>query len=357
MAEEETREHDQEQQPEAEQAADDQPQVFAVQKDLAAWRFSRRDFLTAAGAAVGGAVAAGCGPQPTPEAVPTNTPPAPTSAPTQVMVLTRTPTPAPTPKPTRTPTRTPAPTRTPRPTRTPAPTRTPSPTPEPAASAEFLADVTIPDGTVMEPGFHFTKTWRVKNNGSIAWGEGVQVVFETGDQMGGVSPLAVADCSPGDTLEISLDMTAPAEPGEYSGEWSLLTAGGEWLTSLWVAVVVASLDPVPAGQEGVQIQVLDATGQTRTFTLPCGSPIPPGATCICNCVAGTLPGEPGEVAPGQEGINFTSPGGETRTMPCGSPIPDGWTCSCNCVTAPPACGCDGHCSCDSVSGGHYWYPC
>ena len=30
-----------------------------------------------------------------------------------------------------------------------------------------------------------------------------------------------------------------------------------------------------------------ATGQTISYTLPCGSPIPPGAVCTCNCVAGS----------------------------------------------------------------------
>jgi len=30
------------------------------------------------------------------------------------------------------------------------------------------------------------------------------------------------------------------------------------------------------------------TGRTITYTLPCGSPIPPGAVCTCNCVPGTI---------------------------------------------------------------------
>jgi WD40 repeat protein len=30
------------------------------------------------------------------------------------------------------------------------------------------------------------------------------------------------------------------------------------------------------------------TGQTVTYTLPCGSPIPSGASCACNCVPGSL---------------------------------------------------------------------
>jgi hypothetical protein len=222
--------------------------------------------------------------------------------------------------------------------------------------AQFLEDVTIPDDTVMEPGYAFTKTWRVKNNGSVEWGEGVNLSLEDGDPMGAESPVPVENVQPGDSIDISVAMTAPAEPGSYSGEWILMAGGGFYLTTVWVAIVVASTEPIPAGQEGVEIQVTDLEGVTRTFTLPCGSPIPPGATCICDCVVAELPGDVGEVPPGQEGINFVGPSGETRTMPCGSPIPSGWTCSCNCVSVPPACDCVGHCSCDR-QGGHYWYPC
>lgn len=69
-----------------------------------------------------------------------------------------------------------------------------------------------------------------------------------------------------------------------------------------------------------------------------------------------LPGMEGAVQQGETGINIRSEAGQTRTMPCGSPIPPGWTCTCNCVTVP-TCSCHGHhCTCDG-QGGHYWYPC
>ena len=35
-----------------------------------------------------------------------------------------------------------------------------------------------------------------------------------------------------------------------------------------------------------QYTTTNASGQTITFTLPCGSPIPAGAICVCNCVPG-----------------------------------------------------------------------
>jgi len=132
-----------------EEATEEEPQVFAVKKDLNGWRFSRRDFLVATGGAVAAVVAGatvGCqGPQQagTPTEAPpaaTDTPPGPTDTPTAL------------PTDTPTPTKTPTPTRTPTPTKTPTPTATPTP---PVPMAQFVADVTIPDGTVMSPGQTF----------------------------------------------------------------------------------------------------------------------------------------------------------------------------------------------------------
>ncbi|WP_086859117.1 helix-turn-helix domain-containing protein [Amycolatopsis lexingtonensis] len=33
----------------------------------------------------------------------------------------------------------------------------------------FVADVTVPDGTVMPPGFRFEKVWRLRNAGTVPW--------------------------------------------------------------------------------------------------------------------------------------------------------------------------------------------
>ncbi len=64
------------------------------------------------------------------------------------------------------------------------------------------------------------------------------------------------------------------------------------------------------------------------------------------------PGMPGQVQEGETGSNIQSESGQTRVMPCGSEIPAGWTCTCNCVSVPvTSCSCDGH-SNTLV----YWYP-
>jgi hypothetical protein len=110
------------------------------------------------------------------------------------------------------------------PTLTPEPdTPTPSDTPIPCNLGRFVTDITIPDGTVFEPGEVFTKTWRLRNVGSCAWTSGYDIVFSGGDAMDGVSPVQITSgtVNPGQSVDISVDLTAPASVGTYRGNWQL----------------------------------------------------------------------------------------------------------------------------------------
>jgi hypothetical protein len=44
-------------------------------------------------------------------------------------------------------------------------------------NADFVTDVTVPDGTVLDPGETFTKTWRLKNAGTCSWTPSYAHVF------------------------------------------------------------------------------------------------------------------------------------------------------------------------------------
>ena len=94
-------------------------------------------------------------------------------------------------------------------------------------AAQFIADVTVPDGTNVLPGLTFTKTWRVKNIGTCTWTTSYALVFASGDQLGGSSslnlPISVA---PGQTVELSVSLTAPVTAGHYIGFWQLRNASG-----------------------------------------------------------------------------------------------------------------------------------
>lgn len=49
-----------------------------------------------------------------------------------------------------------------------------------------------------------------------------------------------------------------------------------------------AFDPEASQSDGSTYDVFDnVTGRTVTYTLPCGSTVPAGATCVCNCVPGT----------------------------------------------------------------------
>jgi hypothetical protein len=147
---------------------------------------------------------------------------------------------------TRTPTQTTEPTHTPtkRPTKT--PTTTPTPPPLACLNAVYLADVTIPDYTQLDKEEAFVKTWRVRNNGSCPWPEGTQLVFLSGSQLSAPSSVLVGALEPGETTEISIDMTTPDTDGTLRGVWRFADAAGELFGTNLTVVIRVGATPTPA---------------------------------------------------------------------------------------------------------------
>ncbi|MDX9864501.1 MAG: NBR1-Ig-like domain-containing protein [Anaerolineaceae bacterium] len=95
-------------------------------------------------------------------------------------------------------------------------------------SAEFVADITVPDNTVVAAGKVFTKTWRLRNNGTSTWTLDYKLVFSHGDDL--LSPAQTKlpiQVPPGETVDIFVELTAPDQPGEYVSHWMLMNASGE----------------------------------------------------------------------------------------------------------------------------------
>ncbi len=148
---------------------------------------------------------------------------------------------------------------------TPAPALTATNTPPGAATAastavpcnlaSFVSDVTIPDNASVTVNTAFTKTWRLRNAGSCTWTSGYQLVFDSGDQMGGPASqqLTAGTVAPGQTIDVSVNLTAPGAPGTYKGNWRLREPGGAVFGlstgPFWVqikAAAVAANTPVPS---------------------------------------------------------------------------------------------------------------
>lgn len=116
-------------------------------------------------------------------------------------------------------------------TATSAPTNTAPPAPtetkQPCDRAEFVQDVTIPDGTTFQPNKNFTKTWRLRNTGTCTWNTGYDLVFISGDEMNGSSAVPISgSVSPGSTADVSTDLKSPNSAGTYKGNYKLRNADG-----------------------------------------------------------------------------------------------------------------------------------
>jgi hypothetical protein len=94
--------------------------------------------------------------------------------------------------------------------------------------ATFISDVTIPDQSYIEKGADFTKTWRVQNSGESIWTADYRLVFDHGERMGSPEFISMPkEVKPGETVDLSVEFTAPDETGEYKSSWMLQNDRGD----------------------------------------------------------------------------------------------------------------------------------
>lgn len=269
-----------------EETVANEPQVFAVNVKGKKAFFTRRHFIEMTTASAIVATVANCGGEDDTESSFTN---AVSEAIDEVTPPGDTPVPENTPVPTNTsvpPTDTPQPTDTP--TNTPVPTDTPSPTPTP------IPQVTVALSSVNVRG------------GPSTFHPVIVVAYQD------------------DTLSVESRLD--------DNSWFKVRL--EDGTIAWISESVVTYDFDPA--------TIPVEQNVPTPPPPPSPTSPPQPTAP--------PGTPGEVPPGQTGINYTI-NGQTYTLPCGSPIPQGAVCVCNCVTVPVPCN-----DCNDCVDTHYWYP-
>ncbi|MCB2179739.1 hypothetical protein KQH54_01310 [bacterium] len=132
-----------------------------------------------------------------------------------------------------------------------APTKTTAPTPTnvpvPCNAAQFIEDMTVADGAEFAAGTTFIKVWRLKNVGSCTWNKSYTVTFDGGDQMGGSTFDMPENVSPGEQIDVAIEMKAPNSKGTYKGYWLLrdddgdkFGLGGYADKPFWVSIKVVS---------------------------------------------------------------------------------------------------------------------
>ena len=116
------------------------------------------------------------------------------------------------------------------------------PTPSCHDSAVFVEDVTYPDNTRLDAGEKFTKTWKLQNTGTCTW-TGYTVTFVSGDKLDAPDSISVPETEADASVEVSIDLVAPAEDGAYTGNFELKNAEGEAVplgteSTFWVKILV-----------------------------------------------------------------------------------------------------------------------
>ncbi|GAB4421809.1 MAG: hypothetical protein Kow002_10920 [Anaerolineales bacterium] len=125
-------------------------------------------------------------------------------------------------------------------------------------SAVFVSDVTIPDGTSISAGQPFTKTWRIENTGTCTWTLQYNLVFVQGESMSAPETTKILPPTvPGETIDISVDLTAPEANGTYRADFQLLDPDGNpvpidegWYLWVTIAVENSTLPPQATQKSG-----------------------------------------------------------------------------------------------------------
>jgi len=95
--------------------------------------------------------------------------------------------------------------------------------------AVLVADVTYPDCDHVRAGQVFTKVWRIKNAGAVAW-RGYALhrldVPQRRDQCQTITDVTIPDTDPGQQVDISVDVAAPPTSGFCFVRFKLVDAAG-----------------------------------------------------------------------------------------------------------------------------------
>ena len=113
-------------------------------------------------------------------------------------------------------------------------------------AAQFLADVTYPDGSILPRSTTFVKIWRIKNVGTCTWSTSYALIYSGGDSLGGPNTVGMpGTVYPGQYIEIPVTLNSPNKDGNYTGYWKLRNASGvpfgigaQADTAFWVKIRV-----------------------------------------------------------------------------------------------------------------------
>ena len=158
-------------------------------------------------------------------------------------------------------------------------------TPAPTFRISKVTDVNYPDDTLVKPNTEFTKTWRITNGGTGTWTPNFKLVFVSGDALGGPASVNLGQTVlPGNSIDVSVKLKAPATTKTYQGKWMLQTDTGTTFGlgtnadgAFWVKIKV---------DQPLAVTAATITVAPAVYTGPC-----PGAVAITASVTANTSGK------------------------------------------------------------------
>lgn len=91
----------------------------------------------------------------------------------------------------------------------------------------YLSDVTIPDGTEVQPNATMDKRWEVKNSGNCNWDDRYRLRLIAGPDMGSPKEQALYPARSGSQVVLQIIFQAPTDPGSYRSAWQAYNSDGQ----------------------------------------------------------------------------------------------------------------------------------
>lgn len=163
-------------------------------------------------------------------------------------------------------------------TATPAATRPPN-APDCTNSASFVADITIPDNTEIVGGETFTKTWRIMNTGTCIWAPDYTLTHYSEEVMNAPAVVTLPLTYPGQTADISVELTAPNSIGVHRANFVIKNPTGLIMkinedSRLWLIINVKTTSAATAAPTSPPAAATPTTasssGGSGLVTATCG---------------------------------------------------------------------------------------
>ncbi|MEA1978300.1 MAG: SH3 domain-containing protein [Chloroflexota bacterium] len=108
----------------------------------------------------------------------------------------------------------------------------------------FLVSQTPADGTLVQSGAGFNMLWQVENTGTVAWDQAdstvVYLAAANDTRLSSVDSFALTTTvGQGDSYEVVVPMTAPAETGQYGEGWGIIS-GDTTVCQFWNIIQVSN---------------------------------------------------------------------------------------------------------------------